>query len=1346
MGSIGLAALMIVATACPKNKKCEVDYTIQSSWNGGFVAEILVTNLRTKLAFDGWTLRFPATEGQNIEDIWGAEVVAQAGEVELGNVPDNARIEPGATTGLGFRASFSGEPVVPSSFKLNGHSCRIAGAAGSPTPAATSTPGVPATPTPAPTAPPTPAPTATPRPAAAAIQVSLTKSADWGLGYTADLVVANHGGTTVSGWVLEFDLTDTITSVWNGNLLASSPGHYRIQNAPWNGTIAPGASVAVGFNASVAAPPGAPTGCLFNAVACEFPGGPTPTPGGPSPSPTAAPTLTPAPTGSPTGPSPDKRIVGYFTSWSIYDRNYHVSDIPADKLTHINYAFVNVSADGRCTLGDPYADVEKFYEGDSWDAGALRGNFNQLQKLKQDHPHLATLLSVGGWTWSGRFSDAALTAQARATFAQSCVQFMLDYGFDGIDIDWEYPVGGGLPANTTRPEDKENFTLLLQELRAQLDAQESLDGGEYQLTIAAPAGPSAYAHYELDEIAHVVDWINLMAYDFHGAWESTTGLHAPLHAASDDPSPDPVVRTEFNVNAAVQAYLAAGVPNEQLVLGMGIYGRGWTGVPTSNAGLFQSATGAAPGTWEPGNYDYRDIVTNLLPNGYARHWHAGALAPWAYSPSAGILVTYDDPESIGHKTDYVNAHNLGGAMLWELSGDVRSGPASLVEATYLGLQSEPGATPTPGATSTPAPTASATPPPAPTATPNPTATPAPTPPSTPVPMATATPAPTPIPTPEPTPTPVPTPAGPTGEELFTLHSCHFCHGTEGSGTTAAPTLLNWTDEAALATKIDVDMPLGNPSACSGDCATKVAQYILNDLTDLPLPPINCSASTLRSQQLRLLTRREYAATIEDLLGLEATGALVNFPVEIRVQGYDNNSQVADVTSRHIDEYLAEAEDLALRAVAEKRSDIVTCDPSTGAIACARSVLESFGAQAYRRPITTAEVDRLTSFFSADPAQFDVGLHDALWAMLISPNFLYRSEVGTLGGDGDYHLDGWEIASSLSYLLWGTMPDAALFGAAADGTLDTTAGRRAQAERLLADPRARGQLGRFASQWLDADPLLAGEKDPSVFPTFNSQVQESQFGELQEFVSHVTFDSTGDFSELFDPGYVVADPVLAAYYGLPLPGGSGFSPIAVTDGSRGGLLTLGSVLSAHAHSDDGSPVRRGVFVRRRVLCQDLPPPPPDVDNTPPGLDPNLTTRERFTLHSSNATCQSCHQFIDGVGFGFEHFDGAGGRRETENGVPVDATGDLVGLEGLDQTSSIIPFDGTSELSSWIAGSDSAPRCLSLQLYRYAAGAEESAQDACEIDALAARFAQHDYDLRELLLTLIELPSFTARGGN
>jgi chitinase len=357
------------------------------------------------------------------------------------------------------------------------------------------------------------------------------------------------------------------------------------------------------------------------------------------------------------------RIVGYFVAWGVYGRDYHVADIPADKLTHVNYGFANISADGRCELGDPYADIDKFYDGDSWDSGALRGSFHQLQLLKQRHPHLRTLISVGGWTWSSRFSDVASTEASRQVFVESCVDFMMTYGFDGIDIDWEYPVGGGLPTNTTRPEDRANYTLLLQAFRERLD--ERAPGS--LLTIAAPAGPGIYANLELDRIHDHLDWINLMSYDFHGGWDPITNFNAPMSPSAADPTPDPATRAGFNVSAAVTGYLAAGVPASELVVGVPFYGRGWAGVPPTNDGLFQSHTGLPPGTWEPGVFDYHDLAANYVGK-CARHVSEEAAVPWLYCPD-GVMISYDDPESLAVKRDYVRGAGLGGVMFWELSGD-----------------------------------------------------------------------------------------------------------------------------------------------------------------------------------------------------------------------------------------------------------------------------------------------------------------------------------------------------------------------------------------------------------------------------------------------------------------------------------------------------------------------------------------------------------------------------------------------------------------------------------------------------------------------------------------------------
>jgi len=379
-------------------------------------------------------------------------------------------------------------------------------------------------------------------------------------------------------------------------------------------------------------------------------------------------TAAPSPTPSPTPEPVSRRIVGYYTSWSIYQRDFQVADIPAARLTHVNYAFANLDGEtGECKLGDIWSD----------DA-----NFRYLGELEEKYPHLKALISVGGWTWSGHFSDVALTEASRQHFVESCIdRFLIGrYAgiFDGIDIDWEFPVGGGLPKNTARPEDKHNYTLLMQEFRRQLDALEAQTGRHYLLTIAAPASAGVYANIELGEISLSLDWLNLMAYDFHGSWDKVANLNAPLYTTLADPAPD-----TLNAHAAVQGYLAAGVPADKLVLGVPFYGRGWAGVPDVDHGLYQTATHLPKGTWEQGVFDYKDLAQNYVDqNGYTRHWHAEARVPWLYNPAVQVFITYDDPESLGLKADYVNAWNLGGVMFWELSAD----DGALLDALYARLR------------------------------------------------------------------------------------------------------------------------------------------------------------------------------------------------------------------------------------------------------------------------------------------------------------------------------------------------------------------------------------------------------------------------------------------------------------------------------------------------------------------------------------------------------------------------------------------------------------------------------------------------------------------------------------
>ena len=366
----------------------------------------------------------------------------------------------------------------------------------------------------------------------------------------------------------------------------------------------------------------------------------------------AAPTAAPA-----QDVPPPPRVIGYLADWTLANPSrYRIDDVPADRLTHINLAFAAITPDG----------------GIAHPAGRRGDVLAGLRELKRKHPHLKTLISVGGWGGSGRFSDVALTDESRAKFAESCVEFVAANGLDGVDVDWEFPVIGGPPGSAKRPEDKVNFTSLLGSLRAALDGRAKVDGHPYLLTIAAPAGPPAANHMELKAIAERLDWINLMDYDFAGSWSDVASFQAPLSAPSDRPG----IRGH-DVESSVRHYLAAGIAPEKLVVGVPFYGRGWVVADIKDDGLFQRPAKNPPAGLSPGaGVAFRDIPTKFP--GATRHWHEKAQAPYLFDPARKVFFGYDDAESLRRKAAYVREHHLGGLMIWELSQDDPKG--TLIQA------------------------------------------------------------------------------------------------------------------------------------------------------------------------------------------------------------------------------------------------------------------------------------------------------------------------------------------------------------------------------------------------------------------------------------------------------------------------------------------------------------------------------------------------------------------------------------------------------------------------------------------------------------------------------------------
>lgn len=349
----------------------------------------------------------------------------------------------------------------------------------------------------------------------------------------------------------------------------------------------------------------------------------------------------------------NKIIAGYYASWSAYS-GYTPKKIPASYLTHIIYAFANISSSYKIALGDPDVDP---------------GNLAELKALKTKYPKLKTLISVGGWDWSDKFSDMASASSRRTAFANSVAAFLKKYGLDGVDLDWEYPVGGGQAGNSARAADKTNFTLLLKALRTKLNAQGKADGKAYLLTIAGGADKSYISHVQMSSIAKYVNFATVMTYDMHGSYDKYTDHNAPLYPAPGSP------QEACSASQAVKAWTAAGFPKSKLVMGVPFYGHLYSGVKGGGTGIFKTYSGMQFLT-------YDQIVSKYLPNkAYKRYYGATGKTPWLFNGSN--FITYEDARSIAAKDAYIKSMGIAGAGIWELSQNTNG---TLLKSLYRGLK------------------------------------------------------------------------------------------------------------------------------------------------------------------------------------------------------------------------------------------------------------------------------------------------------------------------------------------------------------------------------------------------------------------------------------------------------------------------------------------------------------------------------------------------------------------------------------------------------------------------------------------------------------------------------------
>jgi hypothetical protein len=519
-----------------------------------------------------------------------------------------------------------------------------------------------------------------------------------------------------------------------------------------------------------------------------------------------------------------------------------------------------------------------------------------------------------------------------------------------------------------------------------------------------------------------------------------------------------------------------------------------------------------------------------------------------------------------------------------------------------------------------------------------------------------------------------------------------------------------------------------------------------------VPPVSACNGTISPGRsfIRRLNGGEYDATLRDLV-LATKFYSSTFPPDEQgaTGGFSNNAASLVVSELLAEGYQRAAEEQAAGALAGLDKLAPTCNrTSMGDAACAKSFIQAFGKKAFRRPLATDEVTRYQNVYTqgSTGATYNDGISLVIEAMLQSPHFLYRVEIGTTPAAGATvaPLNQYELASRLSYFVWRSMPDATLFTAADNNQLSSVDQIKAQVDRMMTAPddknRARLMVTAFHREWLHSTKVLSAPKAATLYPNFTGTLKEDLVREADAFIEDVFWNS-GSLKTLLTASYSFMNANVAKHYGINSVTGTNFVKTNMDPTQRSGYLTLAGFLAGEAGSDQSSPIHRGKFVREQLLCQVVPDPPADLMIKVPDVTPGTTTRQRFEAHDMVEGCKNCHQYMDPLGYAFESFDAVGLWRTQDQGIAVDTKGQIT----LADAATNGPYDGAVDMANRLANSATVGNCVATMWFRWGIGRQEDTlsaakEDACSVETVQKQFQASGYDMRTLPVAVASTDAF------